>query len=288
MGQEPRARAWRTADATITGMNLRVASVLVCGDTHGDAEWLSRIVLPSARERGVDAVLVVGDFGFYREAATFLRRANLSRRAFGVDVLFLDGNHEEFPYLNQEIALCRAAGDDDRSPVQLGESLYYLPRGSRIEIGGAQAAILGGATSINRYDLDEGETWFADEAITEEDLDALGTDRADILLSHDAPSGWAIKAREDSELPETWRRQLPASREHRVTLRRGYEQVRPRLLIHGHFHVGYEHTSQEEWGAVTVVGLQKNRYSRWGRVLTSVDGVPVLGPFIDSTGQDCV
>lgn len=262
-------------------MELSAKSVLLCGDTHSDYGWMKHGVLPTARDLGVDAVIVVGDFGYFNDEWDFLNTTRTAREAFGVDVWFLDGNHEDFEILERDVRLGREreAGEyKDRDPVNLGGSLFYLPRGARVTIGGLKVAILGGATSIDRYDRVEGYNWFRAEEITEEDLKkAKDIGVADVLLSHDAPSGWEIPGKFDvSRMRPSWRAQIPACEAHREVLARGLDLVQAKLVVHGHYHSNYHRFVDRPWGAMEVVGLNCNGRSGWGVVLEDVDGEPSL------------
>jgi len=263
-------------------MELHANSVLLVGDTHADTRWLTGQVLPRAAEQGVGAVVVVGDFGYWRDAQSFLRAARTARANFGVDVWFLDGNHEEFPYLKSDVAECRVAGDNERSPVQLGESLFYMPRGSVVEIGKLRTLVMGGAVSIDRLMRTDGVDWFMDEALDNADIHAgQQAEGIDVMLGHDAPSGWNIPGLTDPHrMSAAWRAQLPNCYEHRDRLREVFEVAQPRLYVHGHYHSGYELTTDESWGPVDVVGLGCNMTLRGMRVLRGTETGAQLDPFL--------
>jgi hypothetical protein len=226
--------------------------VLCVGDTHGNSAWWGRFVAPLADHVGADAIVQVGDFGFWPgrwDGDAFLDQVRSSR----VPVLFLDGNHEDHP------ALRAATGYPRRIPCNLGGNLWYLPRGSRLRIAGADAVAVGGARSIDRALRRPGVDWFWEEALDDEDLASLGTERADILLSHDAPAGWAIPGlAPDAALPLAWRGERPACEEHRARLRQALEVVRPELVIHGHYHQSYDLVRDEAWGPMSVAGLSED------------------------------
>lgn len=260
-------------------MTLHADSALLCGDLHADYGFLHARVLPSAVEAGVSAVVVLGDFGYWAHARDFLREASRSRENFGVDVWFLDGNHEEHPLLASDAAACREDGADVRDPVRVGESLWWLPRGSRIEVGTLSVAVLGGAVSLDMAFRVEGEDWFAEEEASDEDVAAcVAGGPADVLLCHDAPTGWVVPGLlpRDALFPQM-RARLVDGALHRIRLRAAYEAVAPRLLVHGHYHRSYRQTVDEPWGAVEVVGLQRNGFNGWGRVLRGDGGRVELG-----------
>jgi len=122
--------------------------------------------------------------------------------------------------------------------------------------------------------LVEGVDWFREESLGEGDIarvEELGRKR--VLLSHDAPSGWEIPGLPD---PKNWpvvmQAELGAAHAHRARLREAYESVQPELLIHGHYHSGYEIVVAEAWGDVRVSGLDRDYARASLGVLSSAGG----------------
>src|SRR5665647_2007883 len=76
-----------------TIMELSIPSVLVAGCVHADAQWLFEKLLPSAAEHEAGAVLVAGDFGYWRHSDGLIKAASTSKKRFGVETWFIDGNH---------------------------------------------------------------------------------------------------------------------------------------------------------------------------------------------------
>jgi hypothetical protein len=258
-------------------------SVLLAGDTHADWTWLDRVVLATAARLGLPAVIVVGDFGYWARHPEFLNVARNSTANHGVETWFLDGNHEQHDLLSTDVREARTSGSGLLDPVNVGGSLWYLPRGCRLTIGGQRVACLGGAVSIDRGERIEGDSWFAAEAVTEADLQALiSGGPADVLLTHDAPSGWEPPGLAlDRDLPLRRQAMLPAIADHRRLLRRGYEALQPKLLVHGHYHISYDEFVGETWDDVRVVGLNCNGTQRSLRVLGGGAAGPELGPWVD-------
>ncbi len=255
-------------------MALSFDRLLLAGDTHAHKSWLTGRVLPAAAE--VDAVLVVGNFGYWPEAKDFLAKAADSRRRYGVDTLFLRGNHEHHPALERAQ---RQAGGTAFEPVCLEGSLWYLPNASRIEVAGLEVAILGGGTSVDRRARHPGVDWFPEEEITPAELEVTAArGYAPVMLTHDAPAGYAIPG-----LPAPdplWWPMLAQASDHRRRLRRAVDTVTPELVVHGHFHHGYEVELDVEWGSCRVAGLGSNNQSHWGRILTAADGHPELSDWV--------
>jgi hypothetical protein len=252
-------------------------SALIVGDSHADAGWFKFTVLPLAVEMGVSAIVQVGDFGYWPDAAKFLHVVRTAREKYGVDVVFFDGNHEHFLMLARDVASAQVATGvpaGSREPVELSPGVTYLPRGARLEIAGRSVAVCGGAVSLNRRDLKLGVSWFAEERINDLDIEAVARGGpADILLTHDAPSGWRIPGiLSDGVIPVSWMMELPSAEEHRERVREVLEIVRPAVLIHGHYHSAYQLAHQESWGELEVFGLDCNDSRYWGVVLAEIDG----------------
>ncbi|MHB1210267.1 MAG: metallophosphoesterase family protein [Acidimicrobiales bacterium] len=257
---------------------LSAESALFVGDTHADAGWLKSVVLPTARKMSITTIIQVGDFGYWPESRKFLNVVRTARAKFGVDVWFIDGNHEHFTTLNRNLAAAQVAAgvpEGDRDPVELSPGFIYLPRGSRITVAGRSVACVGGAASIDRADRIEGKSWFPEERINNVDIEAVAAGgHADILITHDAPAGWHIPGvMSEGPLPNSWYAELTSCYEHRERVREVLELViTPSTLIHGHYHTAYQQRSTESWGTLDTFGLDCNESQRWGVAVREVDG----------------
>jgi hypothetical protein len=85
----------------------------------------------------------------------------------------------------------------------------------------------------------EGETWWPEETITDEDVAAClrgwGSDHPDILVSHDVPTdGQEAMAR-----TEYWKDE-PDTTANRAKLQQIVDELHPKMVIHGHYHVRYK------------------------------------------------
>jgi len=256
-------------------MELSFDSVLLVGDTHASVSWLRGVVLPAAAELGVDSCVVLGDFGYWPEAGEFLKVARDAQKTHGVLVSFIDGNHEDHALLRTD---CLRAGEGLAGPVWLGGGLNYLPRGSTISVGGLSVLCVGGAASIDRSDRVESISWFAEETLSRGDVvNIRKVGEVDVVLSHDAPSGWDIPGLPSLRLfPQGWLDELAHCRRHRRILAEALAKTNPQLLVHGHYHSNYQKTVNWGIGSTTVQGLSKNNTAGWGAVLSARNGRPVL------------
>ena len=231
---------------------------LLVGDTHGNADWWLRVVIPNAIRESCQRIVQLGDFGYWQNSRPFLDAVRRTYGAHSVEVWFIDGNHEQWPLLLEDAAAIREALLlTDTDPVPFADGLYWAPRGCRIELGGVHAIACGGAVSIDRQLRTAGIDWFIEERINDTDIARIAAaGQAPILFSHDTPSGYLIpKLAPDHALPPSWRAERAACEDHRGRLREVFELVQPQLVVHGHYHRRYSHTLEENWGPVRVEGL---------------------------------
>lgn len=201
--------------------------VLVAGDTHGNNEWCADLVRLTTR-LGLDVVVQLGDFGYWEHTdwgRVFLDDLQAVCAAAGVLWVFIDGNHE-----NHEMLRSLPVSPD--GTVKVRDNIVWLPRGFRFNIAGVSFAAFGGAYSIDRRSRVTGRSWWPGEEITDDDLAALGTEQVDVLLTHDMPLGITV----------TGLTRIHPDDDARSYLQRRYvteavSAVKPKLLLHGHWHV---------------------------------------------------
>lgn len=194
------------------------------GDIHGDPtklETMKSVVSPE------DTIIQVGDFGFYP------RELNLYWKFFEeypCKILAIDGNHENHDYLSQ-------FSKDE--PTNIVGNLWYVPRGTVLEIENQLIGFLGGADSIDRAYSVKGVSWFPQEQVTQEDVNKLilnvGARELDILVTH-APPAYMIpyhfpplKLR-DWGLPADWK-DVSAQ-----NVQVAFKALKPKKLVCGHMH----------------------------------------------------
>lgn len=147
------------------------------GDVHGSWRELREMDLSR-----VEAVVQVGDFGFYSK-----RLGDWT--PLSVPVYALDGNHEQHPILNH----------DAEQPYQVAEGLFYVPRGRVFELDGRRIGACGGAASIDYCLRTDGRDWWSSlEQPTPQQVDRLvkaHTEKpCDILVTHSIPQSEGDKA----------------------------------------------------------------------------------------------
>lgn len=229
------------------------------GDLHANTPWSEKAV-DHAASLGAEVAIQLGDFG-YRFDRAFLDRLDHALAAADLPLLFVDGNHERHPWLNAQ----RIGSNGLR---QFRPHIWHMPRGFRWRWGGLRWLALGGAHSVDRLFREPGLSWWKEEAITyEQVLAAKAGGPADVLISHDAPSGVVIPGIDDRD-PPAWIPPLELIRanEHRQQLRRVVDFVQPRAIFHGHYHANYEARPDFGYGEVWTVGLDCDEATLDGNV----------------------
>lgn len=263
---------------------------MVAGDWHGDqrsaASGHPERVIAEAAADGCGWVVQLGDFGFGFDVGdrdgslpvcTFTQRVSEAAGDAGVKVVVVDGNHDNHDLLARYRVSAPTVGPERF--VRLDRHVFWAPRGHRWEWAGVRFAALGGAYSPDRADgryRTEGVDWWPGEMISVADLDALGDEPVDVLFTHDAPElppGL-------SPLPSAVAAIETATNQARVA--EAVTRTRPAVLMHGHWHVGYdkdwgvldaaasEAAGEAVWVGVRVVGLASNAEGVGDRVAVTV------------------
>jgi predicted phosphodiesterase len=155
--------------------------LLVFGDLHCDRPHLRGLIERAVEER-CDALVSLGDLdylprnpegrGFLRSTAALLRRA-------GLELLLVDGNHDDGEALADASARSTAPG-----PVPLGYRLHHLPAGTRFRLGRLRCLAYGGAFPIRSPRA--GGDWYRAAARERAALQRLaGGAEIDLLFCHD-------------------------------------------------------------------------------------------------------
>ncbi len=210
--------------------------VLLAGDVHGftsQIEYLARI---ATRER-CEVILQLGDFGYWphqEDGLRFLHKTDRLLASAGVELLFLDGNHENFDRL-------LALGHPAYGFAPVTERIRYIPRGTRWQWQGVTFLGLGGAHSIDkeerlRYERKCSRSnwlWWPQETITDEEAElAAGGGRVDVLVCHDCPWNVALAPHCGPEYMDELATEL-----NRRRLQRVVNHTEPLSVFHAHYHV---------------------------------------------------
>jgi Calcineurin-like phosphoesterase len=127
-----------------------------------------------------DALVSLGDLCYLPsdpEGRRFLRFAGALLGGAGLELLLVDGNHDDAE------ALARARTPAP-GPVPLGYRLHHLPAGTRFRLGRLRCLAYGGAFPIRSPRA--GRDWFRDAARERAALKRLaGGGKVDVLFCHD-------------------------------------------------------------------------------------------------------
>ncbi len=215
--------------------------VLLLGDTHGSARWIGRAARV-AMVMGLDGIVQLGDFGYLPEDRwhqQFLAATERVLSTAQVPLWFLRGNHDDADALAQ---ISQTDRRDEIDAIAVSPHVRYLPCGTRWTWNSTRFGVLGGAFSVNRGELIEGESWWPGELIDQHAVGALGAERLDVLLTHEAPLAsttildrYASADRSVEQICTTQRRLVG-------------EAVRATcagVVVHGHHHVRYDETAHD-------------------------------------------
>lgn len=219
-------------------------TVMLAGDWHGNTGWATSLII-SAGVRGIRVILQLGDFGFWVPGLRrdrYLDEIETACVRHDVTVLWVDGNHEFHPGLN-ELPIDPATG---LRPIR--PHIFHLPRGLRWRWHGKTWMALGGAHSVDRPQRKPGVSWWPEEHLTETDVaHAISGGPVDVIVAHDAPDGYEIPGLPGGFPPA----ELYAADLHRAMIGEVVDATAPTVLFHGHYHVRY--TAYR--GETRVVGL---------------------------------
>ena len=161
--------------------------IYVTGDTHGA---LGRINVFDDELKSGDILIVCGDFGYIFSNDINENRLLDDMETRPYTLLFVDGNHENFPAIGsfpEEVWNC---GKIHR----IRKNIIHLCRGQIFEIEGKSFFTFGGACSVDKMLRSEGESWWPEEMPTKADyeeadknLDAHGR-KVDYIITHAAPA----------------------------------------------------------------------------------------------------
>lgn len=252
--------------------------ILLLGDVHGNERWLERSIV-KAHELGVDQILQLGDFGFWEHdrSDNFMDVAFRLCDEWEVALDWIDGNHECHPVLRSRYGPTGDRRDDNTTAdgwFIRWPWLRHRPRGSRWTWGNVRFAALGGAYSIDKPYRRVGKSWWHEETITEDEVDrTIAGGPADVLVCHDVPDEATIAM----SRVRGWKSH-PLTDANRRRLERVRQALRPRLVVHGHYHVRY----REELDDGTIVhGLASDGegVQSWGLLDTRTLTVRNVGAY---------
>jgi predicted phosphodiesterase len=158
-----------------------VSRLLAFGDLHCDRGHLRDLVERAVEER-CDALISLGDLCYLPrdpEGRRFLRSAGAQLRRAGLELLLVDGNHDDAEALTRARTRSPAPG-----PVPLGFRLHHLPAGTRFHLGSLRCLAYGGAYPVGPRR--GGRDWHRAAARERAALQRLANGgEIDVLFCHD-------------------------------------------------------------------------------------------------------
>ncbi|MBW3545117.1 MAG: metallophosphoesterase [Bacteroidetes bacterium] len=160
------------------------------GDIHGSMDALIRAHdYVKKQKHDVTAIIQVGDFGFYHEVMPKLQRIKPK-----IPIYAIDGNHEDHSII------C-----DYTEVTEIGPNIFFVPRGTVMELDGRKIGFIGGAASVDKkWRLENGHHWSWREQITDEDIAKFDEiTELDILVAHCPPQCVIMRNFDQSQL-QSW------------------------------------------------------------------------------------
>lgn len=160
--------------------------IYVTGDTHGE---IGRLYELDRHLNAGDYCIICGDFGFIFRDDFSERQLLDDIEARPYTLLFVDGNHENFPAIYSYPEATWNGGRIHR----IRKNIIHLCRGQIFEIEGKTFFTFGGACSVDKMMRREGVSWWPEEMPTDADfaeanrnLDAHSR-KVDYIITHAAP-----------------------------------------------------------------------------------------------------
>lgn len=223
---------------------------LVVGDMHGNLFSWSRTIMPAAAHTDADVIVQIGDFGFGWDMNYLEALDAILTDTHAPDVLWLDGNHENFDLLEETGAFRSAV------PFQTSERTWYLPRGYAWTWHGRRCLALGGAYSVDKPHRTAHRSWWEQEELTDEDVTrAQIAGQVDVLFAHDSFAGFTVPGPHAAlkQAGEFDRLSLP----NRLRVLDVVKTAKPSLFVHGHYHWHYERDANAGDHTTHVIGLNR-------------------------------
>lgn len=225
-------------------------SILIVGDSHGNWRFFNQVI-DIAIDNEIDLVIQVGDFGFWPEKRDeamrpfpdpvdgFAALVNRRARNNSLPVWVVRGNHD-----------WRVEAELYPGNMDLTPGLHYIRDGSRVKLSEAIFLFTGGAVSVDQQARTEGLSWWPDEIVSMADiLSSIEGGVCDVWITHDSVTIPPMK-RPLSFGPKV-DMEVSIQKQRMEAI---FNQVRPRLHIHGHWHCRY--TAPTHYGNVIGVSCE--------------------------------
>lgn len=161
--------------------------IFITGDCHGRFDKLinfaTRMELTTE-----DIIIVLGDMGLLwrNDKKDFNQFVNYWENEFAYKcrLYWVRGNHENYKLIKKLPV--------ENNMLKCSENIYMLRDGEVYDFGGKRCLIAGGADSIDRFRRTEGLSWWKEEAVDADIVNAAiqlnGNTKLDYVFSHAAPA----------------------------------------------------------------------------------------------------
>lgn len=168
-------------------------SIYITGDIHGETIQ-DRINFELHKD---DYLIVTGDvaFNWITDSEKVKREILEWYSSLPCTVLFVDGNHENFTYLNQLPVIDFLHG----KASQVAPNIFHLKRGEIYFINSTKFFVMGGATSVDKDCRVQGVTWFPEEVPNYREMShaidnlEFFKNEVDFVVTHTAPTSKKCK-----------------------------------------------------------------------------------------------
>lgn len=216
--------------------------IAVIGDTHKNFHKFQETVMYAKQKFDASVLIQVGDFGLTGDFEHYLEQVESFLNIVKMRLYFIDGNHDNIDWLQSK------AMHSGLTATKISNHIYYMPRGSQLNLGGKQFFFCGGGFSANYKKLTPDSNYWSGETLTQKDLTRVKEAYAyakpcDYFISHDTiPAfnklisiipGWFVK----------WK--WPMDYNHRLYLKEMFELSRAKTIIHGHYHSAMRLTDKD-------------------------------------------
>ena len=167
--------------------------IVICGDTHGVLDTVKILNFQESNQKldESDYLIICGDAGIVWEYET-LKESIDYFEGFGTNILFVDGNHENFNILNSYPISIWNGGKVHK----LSNRIYHLMRGQVFNIFGKTFLAIGGADSTDKEIRTSGVNWWKEECFSFDDF----KETCNNLKQHDFKVNYVISHSPTSEL----------------------------------------------------------------------------------------
>lgn len=247
-------------------MTKEITNVGLAGDWHGNLSWAQQR-LTDFHHLDITTILHVGDFGIWPGAAgkKYLNNLNTSLQGYQQKIYVTPGNHEDYNQIKQ---LQKINSGENKGWLQNPEqsNIFYAPRGHRWEWNNTSFVSLGGANSIDRDypHRVENETWWAEEQIKPYEAQKVAkAGYADVFIAHDCPMQVPLEGGHKAGKAGKWSKEdRTYADKSRKVLQTAVDGVKPKLFVHGHYHMFVDMnvtmTAGSEEYVTRIFGLSKD------------------------------